>query len=194
MNVKWAATFASSLRSIVLVSVGVVVGSLVVQGTVAREAPAADPAATSTRWLSCVGMGFFPHDSSVPYGSNAAFYRDGPGGYYHCAIQVPDRATITQVRFTVFDTRDTGPTGPGYLGRVRLDGTSAQPTALSNLLSTTAAGTPGRKVLTDSTITNGLVDNQRYAYWLECYIPSVLLATGDAGIFGGGRSATSRDA
>jgi hypothetical protein len=185
MTSRWTSVLVSSLRAVSLVAIGVVAGSLMVQGTIARQSPEVAPQAATTRWASCPMMGFIPETSSSAYLSASDFSRRGDTGvHYHCAVELPDRATITGVRFTVLDTRDTGRTGPCYLGRVTLTGTSAAPVAISSLKSTSVAGASGRKILSTTTISHGVVDNSRYGYWFDCEVPAVFLATGYAGIYG----------
>ena len=89
-----------SWRAAVLVLAGVASG-VFVGPAISGGGQQAVEAATTARWVNCPGVAFDPSNSGETYGFSLS-YRTG-SGVFHCALGLPHGATITAVRFHLFD-------------------------------------------------------------------------------------------
>jgi hypothetical protein len=74
------------------------------QGALAIAAPAAPQATIQTRIASCAGLDFHPIDGRTQFRwQERILYRANSegDGWFMCAADLPHRAVVTKVRFTV---------------------------------------------------------------------------------------------
>lgn len=179
-------SFGVRPRSILLVLAGVLIGgALVALPVVARTgasgtpAPAAGTTAYMRAW-SCVGRDFQALRNDQAY----EFYgsmRVGDG-YFQCHADLPHRAVVTRVRFTL-DDASPYEVSQCLLRRVSL----AQATAGTELVMAAVSGTggsatPGIVRKSTTSITGGTVDRLNYAYDAECYLPDLDYQLGIVGV------------
>jgi hypothetical protein len=162
------------LRSLALVFAGTVLGASVVAPVLARDADSVEPMAVQTRVASCSAMNFLPIDSETAYGSVAGRrYRVGTNGegYFTCDPNIPHRAVVTAVRFTVWDNSAAAEVRNCALLRHGLTPTTASTFNLVGQVAPTGvAETPGVVRRTAPAITNATVNLSLYAYLLQCEI------------------------
>jgi len=158
--------------------VGLVAGALIgLAGStwLLRGAPTAEAATTYTRSASCAGLDFYPTDSATSYDNDGTVRRrtasDGTGTF-RCDPGLPTGAVVQKVQFTL---RWDGPPGSVWQCQLRRSGLTP---ATADTASTIAhVPDPGGSVngiqfrQSSSAITNGVIDNANYGYWLECTIP-----------------------
>jgi hypothetical protein len=163
---------------------GCLAGLLVMPTAQAATGSSVGKAAVQTRAVSCHGYDFVGLDGGSA--QNAAF--DGVGrtgwGWYGCHLDLPNRATITRVRFSVYDKSTTASVDYCSLWRSPLMATAAhQAQSMADVTETGYPQKPGNIRKTDSTIAHPVIDNLNYVYRLQCEI-----ADGDAikhtGIYG----------
>ena len=140
-------------------------------------------AATTARWASCPGVSFYPlfsdgYDQASFYGTNEAHGRFGHG-VLTCPLQLPPGATITAVKFHLYDSYPSQNIGPCNLSRVKLDPPSGTIQSLAGPRST--SGAPGYVTLTDTSIERATVNNHYYAYYASC---TLSFMSSDLGILG----------
>jgi len=140
-----------------------------------RAAIASSPAATSQiRSASCHAFEFLPVDSAT--GSdyfNSKRIRSGTGGsgFFTCNPGLPTRAVVKKVQFSIWD--GSGSSQMKFCGLYRsglVGATSESIQELAAMPGTGIAQAPGFARLTDTTIKNAVVDNSKWAYWLQCNI------------------------
>jgi hypothetical protein len=124
---------------------------------------------TATSHYSCHASGMFAvENSGATY--STAFGRSGTssGGTFGCPLILPDGATITALRGYVRDASGTEYAGPCNITAITLA------TAAQSLLAATDPTAPafsgGAVVLSDTSITNPVVDNETTAYVTMCGI------------------------
>ncbi len=155
------------VRPAILLAAGVLLG----QGALAIAAPSAPAATTQTRIASCAGYNFHPINSSTTFiwtGRQLIRTTDDGDGWFMCHLDLPHRAVVTKVRFTVKDQNDR--ISLDYCGLVRTSlGTTGETTVVGlPILSTGLSGQPGTRRYTDSSIAGATVDNGAFAYSLQC--------------------------
>ncbi|MFN8623927.1 MAG: hypothetical protein U0869_24560 [Chloroflexota bacterium] len=144
-------------------------------GLTAGAAPAV--AAQPLTWTSCPGVAWYPFAHRDAFGTFGGERRGDPSTYV-CPLQLPDGATIAQVRFYV---RDTSPTL--NVDQCRLLRTHIEPAdgATSSVTNQVRSGAVVGLVRLDAVPVRGaLVDNRRWAYAVGCRIASAA----DQGIIG----------
>jgi hypothetical protein len=154
-------------RPTVLVTQGIVIGALVAG---AFAGSGAEAATTYTRAVSCHGFGFEPVNDSIGYETNGTRRVPRTYGYFVCAVDLPHKAVVTRVRFTLYDTAPVGALirNCGLVRSGLTSATSATAQVLAAVPSTT--GAPGVIRLEDTTINYATVDNMNYVYYVHCEI------------------------
>ena len=181
-----------NLRSLTLVLAGVVVGAVLVAPVVARDgSPAAvEPTAIQTRSISCQGLNFHAIDDRTLYAYNGGMrvrWEAGGSGYFQCDPDLPNRATVTKVQFTVRDFHQDVEVRYCALYRSGLTvATAPAPVDIMAEVPTTGMDAmPGDVRLTDTSILNPTINNTRYGYALQCQINFRGLSEGGpSGIYG----------
>jgi hypothetical protein len=165
------------LRSGGLLFAGVVLGIVVVGPAAASmrqpiaSATTAELATTQSRSVSCSSTGFFPLDTDTGYENYGAVRSAERGDTLRCEIALPHRATVTRVRFTLWDNNSTGSVGPCELRRMDLvAATTGVEQTMASLPATGLAAVPGNSRVSTSSISFASVDDSRYAYWLQCNV------------------------
>lgn len=164
--------FLRTLRGVVLFVAG-----MVAAGTSISIAAPVTPAATQTRVTSCSGLDFHPIASQTGFNwSGGGLYRTDTNGshygFFLCEPQLPNKATVTRVRFTVRDGDTVGQIRYCSLYRQGITTSSADDDSqiMADAGDTDMAGTPGYVRLSDSSIAHATVDHANYVYWLQCQI------------------------
>jgi len=162
--------FGRIARPTTMFIVGLLAASAISSSVVA--APAA-VSSTLTRTASCAGMNFHPIDSRTTYRwEGRMLYRfDGQGdGWFLCDPNLPNKATVTRIRFTVRDVLNQ--IDVRYCGLVRsgLGTSGGAPVAMGVIENTGLAAAPGIVRRSDSSISSATIDQTAYAYWLQCQI------------------------
>jgi hypothetical protein len=120
-----------------------------------------------TSHFNCHGSGAFPIvDGGGTYG--VIFGRSGTsaGGTFGCPLMLPDGATITALRGYLQDSSATEYVGPCNISAITL-ATGVQ-TIIAGTDPTTPSFAGGAVVLSDTSITNPVVDNETTAYVTMC--------------------------
>ena len=161
-----------SLRALALVFAGAIAGVTLVAPVVARDASptAVEPSAMQTRAVSCSGYNFMPLEDGIAYDYAAARRTSGGSQYFVCDPQLPHRAVVTKVRFTLYDATPYGEVRDCALVRSHLSALRAHTVQTLASVPSTGIDAPGAVRLVDTTIDFATVDNTKYAYWLQCYI------------------------
>jgi|GEM_PF-2698477 len=132
-----------------------------------------------TEYLSIPAVGFNNykdagvsnnHASNTSDPDGASLYDDYGGddvvAYYAAAVYLPDSVLVTEVSLYLYDNDNTREIG-GELRRHTLGSDATSLVDLTNLGTSGAAFTGGLTTLTDNTISNGLIDNQLYSYYIR---------------------------
>ena len=119
---------------------------------------------------SCPGNGFFPFDPAVGWTGSEIRYSTGSGVVtFQCELSLPHRATVTKLSAGLDDTGSFGTAcllrrlnlvGGGFLDEIGKADTMA--TTLFT------EGTSGKQVVETTNITDPLVNNFRYGYYVSC--------------------------
>jgi len=146
---------------------------LLSQATLSVATPTTTAATTLTRTVSCAGLNFHPIDSRTTYRwEGPMLYRfDGQGdGWFLCDPNLPNKAKVTRIRFTVRDVLNQ--IDVRYCGLVRsgLGTSGGAPVAMGVIENTGLAAAPGIVRRSDSSISYATIDQTAYAYWLQCQI------------------------
>lgn len=176
-----------ALRPAILLAAGILIG----QGAFAIAAPSRPAATTQTRIASCSGFDFHPIDSRTTeaWDGRTKYRRTKDGdGWFTCNPNLPHRAVVTRVRFTVVDRHYLIDLQYCGLVRIPLATTGDFDTVGMAISGTGKTAEPGTLRASTSAITFGTVDNGAFVYTLQCHIvfsdPLVQLDGADAGIIG----------
>lgn len=178
------------LRPAILLAAGVLLG----QGAIAVATPAAPAATTQTRTASCSGLDFHPVDSRTEYRFDGRWlYRSSykTDGWFFCPANLPDRAVVKKVSFTLRDVTDAETIRYCALARLSLVATDGRFEAMATVAETGMAATPGDVRRSDTSIQTPTIDNAKWAYAYQCQIvygPIETTTDAQAGI--GGASVT----
>lgn len=146
-------------------------------------------ASTLTRTTSCAGMNFHPIDSRTDFrwDERTLWRRTNAGdGWFFCDPGLPNKATVTKVGFTVDDQLTEAEVRFCALVRINLaSGASATPVAMAVLASTGMEERPGVVRQTLGSISHAVIDESKYAYWLQCQINFDLTLDGMAAEYAG---------
>jgi hypothetical protein len=169
-----------------------VFGCLVVGAFLAPAASQA-VASTYTRSASCAGLDFYPADSRTEYDNVGPMrvWRSGDtgnagSGFFRCDPGLPTGAVVKQVQFTALLQSGDGMSDCA-LRRSGLTTTTATTNDDLGRVSFAGGSTNGVVRLTDSSISNGTIDNTKWGYWLECSFNSGWAwstASPSSGLFG----------
>jgi hypothetical protein len=128
---------------------------------------------TNPRYFSIPVAGFTAYQDGYTYLNTGRYlyHNSGPGGettnngWYFARLQLPDGATITSLTL-YYDINSS------YSGYVRLQRSKLGYGDYSNMSTMVIpAGTQGHDDMTTTAISNPLVDNVQYAYWISLDIP-----------------------
>jgi hypothetical protein len=118
-----------------------------------------------TRVVSCAGFDFDPIQSDTAYRwTGRVLYRASKegDGWFMCAANLPHRAVVKQVRFTLLD--DTNVVSVNYCGLIRTPlGLTGAIQALAMVPHTGLDAMPGTVRRSDTSIAFATVDNWNYA-------------------------------
>ena len=170
----------SPIARLVRPAILLVAGMLLGQGALAVAAPSAPAATTQVRITSCAGMNFRPIDSATGYTWTGRRLERGNGGdgWFLCDPQLPHRAVVTKVRFTVYDSSSLNEVRYCALVRHGLAAANSEPVAIAGVAATGVGAEPGSIRLTDTSILTPTIDNGNFAYWLQCLITGGASLTG----------------
>jgi hypothetical protein len=150
----------------------------------------ATAATTLTRTTSCAAMNFHPVDSDTEFGfrrGQLLRYFTSGSGYFLCDPGLPNKATVTRVRFTVVDKIEVAEVRYCALVRKSLAASAydGEPQVMAQTSGTGVSSKPGAVRQTDSSISRATIDETSYGYWLQCqiYFPSST-STDGVGIIG----------
>jgi hypothetical protein len=137
-------------------------------------------AAVQTGYFSCAGTAWESVlEGTIFQTSNSLKYRTGgtTPAVFRCGVQLPHGATITAARFSVKDSDATDVTCSLWRTDMVTDIGSDNP----SMASATTTGTPGNVQISDTSVTNAMVDNGQYSYFVQC---DDLGSTASVGIYG----------
>lgn len=157
-------------------AVGLLVASLLVSPVAARVTGlSATPRSVGrTRTTTCGAMAFRPIDSDAPYtgsGSGKYMYRSGPASdpTFQCPLELPDRAVVTKVQFTLIDSDPSQEVSSCQLFRSSITADAAGAKQVLAAVATTGTVlTPGVVRRTTTAIAFATVKNASFSYALEC--------------------------
>jgi hypothetical protein len=177
-------TVRSRWSGVAIFLIGIIVGSVLVSPVAARVTGAGNvvPATTYTRTTSCHALNFHPIDSDTRYKNSGTLLASvtSASSFFLCDPGLPNKATVTRVRFTLFDGDSSSVVELCGLDRAGLATTTAA--SFQQLAAVPSTGTnagPGTVRLSTTSINYATVDNTRFAYWLQCQISGP-----SAGIYG----------
>ena len=128
---------------------------------------------TTTGYFSMPVAGFTPYQDGYTYLNTGRYlyHNKGPGdnttnnGWYFARVHLPDGATVNSLTLYY----DINSSYPGY---VRLQRTRLGYGDFSNLATLTIpSGGPGHDDQTTTAISDSVIDNAQYAYWVSLDIP-----------------------
>lgn len=150
-------------RAMSVIVAGAALAAVLLVPIAAEVAGSTGPAAVVVGFASCPGLTFQP-------ATDAPYRNDGTLGkaesQMRCPISLPHGATVTAVRFAVFDNQPGLGVNGCFLGRAHIDLPNKNPDIMAGPMAT--VGTVGDSVLKDASIAFNLVDNRHYGYWVEC--------------------------
>jgi hypothetical protein len=166
--------FLRTLRGVALFVAGMVAAGTSI--SVAAPTPAA--ATTHTRVTSCAGLDFHPitSDTSYDWDGGGVWRKPDSGdqrdGFFLCDPQLPDKAVVTRLRFTVVDDtlRAQVRFCALYRQAITVSGANDPAQLMANAGGTDMAGRPGVVRLNTSTIHRATIDHASYGYYLQCQI------------------------
>jgi hypothetical protein len=183
-----------------LILIGVLLGSVLVRPAVAHVASWAHnwaahikprvqvygdsrwvrKAAVQTGYFSCAGTAWESILEGVTFETSGSLkYRTGgpSPAIFRCNAQLPHGATVQAVRFTVKDSDATDVTCSLW----RTDMTTAIGTDPPAMASVATTATPGNVQISDTSVSDALINNARYSYFLQCDDHG---STASAGVYG----------
>jgi hypothetical protein len=180
-------------QSVATLLLGAMLGAGISPVLAAPRPEVAQPAVVQTRAASCAGLAFHPLTSDTHYDyKDTELYMFDPDltglpAFFVCNPDLPDRAVVTAVQFTVLDNSkhevrycglDRSPLKPASAA-------ASQPMAsLPRTGGTSASATPRR--LSTTHIAHATVDRVNFGYWLQCQLtgPTKDFASDNLGIYG----------
>ena len=170
-------------RTVLLAAIVVIVATLTTSSTATVSS-----ATYSFRAASCHGFTFFPNRSyQLDYNWIGSARVAGTLGssLMICDPNLPHKAIVTKVQFTLKDYSFAGDVRNCALVRSSLDPISAGGLeVLASVPATSYGAAPGIVRLTTSTISYATVDLVNHAYYVQCELRVDQIPTGDVGIFG----------
>lgn len=125
-------------------------------------------AAVQTGYFSCAGTAWESVlEGTIFETSGSLKYRTGgpPTALFRCNAQLPHGATIQAARFTV---KDSDAVDNVTCSLWRTDMTTTIGTDPPEMAIVATSGAPGAAQIDDLTVTDAVVDNARYSYFLQC--------------------------
>jgi hypothetical protein len=166
-------------RPTVFLAAGIAIGALLAP---AFGGSGAQGVTTYTRAVSCQGLAWHPTKGNVFQDAVGTRLTSIDSGYYVCSPDLPHKAVVTRVRFTLFDSQADVNVSNCALVRAGLTPETADNAQLMAAVGTTADSSSVQR-LTDTTIGFATVDNLNFAYYLQCFI--IADGTGiSSGIYG----------
>ena len=142
-----------------------VVNATKVDGLDSSQFARSDLAATGH--VNCLGSDMGPHVSSQAYAtSGAQRYLTAGIGYLSCNVSLPNGATVTALHASVTDLTTTG----GVDCELTRGDAAGTPENLAATAYTGDIEVPGNTTLTTSAITNAVINNAIYGYFVRCYL------------------------
>ena len=137
----------------------------------AATRPSMAKAAVQARTLSCHGYDFVGLDGfAAQNASYDAVARIG-WGWYGCHLDLPQKATVIRVRFSLYDKSATAQVDYCAMWRSPLAiGAVHAPEAVAEVTETGYAPKPGNVRKVDADIDHPVIDNLNYVYRLQCEI------------------------
>jgi hypothetical protein len=122
-----------------------------------------------TRHFSCAGTawenGFSWHDyaveGSLKYGEGGS-----PSILFRCSVDIPDRATVTEVSFAVKDTNPSQDVQCS-MWRHNLTAFGESPPMAYDVMT---SDTPGDVRISETTIDHPVIDNDTFSYSVQCWV------------------------
>jgi hypothetical protein len=168
------ATFVRAMRPVLLVVLGAVIGAGVAPAVAGVRDQAAQPTAIQTRSASCQGLNFHPIDYRTGfdyYGGEIRITQAGGSNFLLCDPGLPNRATVRKIQFTLHDESSIGEVRYCALYRSGLTPATALIEQVMALVGSTGiSANPAIARFSSSSITHGLIDNTKWAYYLQCQI------------------------
>ena len=152
-------------RPTFFLAAGIAIGALLAP---AAGGGGAQAVTTYTRAWSCPGFGFQPLDDNLVFWNVGTRRTASSIGYVTCAVDLPHKAVVTRVRFTLFQTTDNGLVNDCDLVRAGLTTSNVQNAWV--MASVPPSQNVGVSRLTDTTINLATIDNMNYAYYLQCQL------------------------
>jgi hypothetical protein len=140
-----------------------------------------------TRAASCHGFNFFPNTSAINYtwASAARVATSVETSLFVCDPNLPHKAIVTKVQFTLQDGSSAGNLQNCALVRSSLVPTSAGGfEVMASVPATSYLLAPGNIRLTTSTISYATVDLANHAYYVQCEVFILGGPNSQVGIFG----------
>jgi len=132
--------------------------------------------ASATDRVALPAAAFHPSDPSLVFENHGRYLvhqgfqgtppSPGQNGRYYAALELPDGATISGMTF--FWDADTDLAGIARLERTQLSNATLETMATAS----TGTGTLGNGSTSTTAISNAVVDNAQYAYWVSWDLPN----------------------
>jgi hypothetical protein len=173
MTIRSRSSLLRSRRHLlaVCVAVGLLVAAMLVSPVAARVSGLSPTprAVGQTRTTTCGALAFKPIDSDVSYigsGSGKYMYTNDAGDpTFQCPLELPDRAVVRKVQFTLFDI---DPSQEVSFCRLVRDSITTDTAGTKQVMASVAASTPGVVRHTTTAIAFATVKNTSFSYALEC--------------------------
>jgi hypothetical protein len=155
-------------RPTVFLAAGIAIGALLAP---AFGGSGAQGVTTYTRAVSCQGLNWQPLTGTIVYGA-AGMRRtnETTAAYFICNPNLPHKAVVTRVRFTLYDATGNGSIGNCALVRAGLSPTTAATYQVMASVPVTSTS-PDIQRLQDTTIDFATIDNMNFGYFLQCQDP-----------------------
>jgi len=153
-------------RPTFFLAAGIAIGALLAPSAGGGGAQAVT---TYTRAVSCPGLAWQPVNSDQIYDSVGTIRRAFNTGYYVCAVDLPHKAVVTRVRFSVLDANYNGNVNSCALVRAGLAIETTNTAQLMAAVGTTTDSYDSQR-LSDTTISFATIDNMNFGYYLQCQI------------------------
>ena len=133
-----------------------------------------------TRHLSIPAAGFTLTSSAIYNSSGAGVNIQNDGNIFNtmvaaAMVNLPDGAVVTRVRAIVFDLNgDSGQNIRVEMMRKGLTGLTGAPSVMADVSS---SGTGDDIILSDTSITNAIIDNDNFSYYIQVTSPSGSIGT-----------------
>jgi hypothetical protein len=175
-----------ALRAVGVLCLGIVLGAALVGPVMAGHGTKASAAATQARAVSCHAFDFHPLSSGIAFEvtDDAYIWKKSPeSATFACGIELPQRAIVTKVQFTVWDDDDEDRLDDCSLRESGLPAISAAGIhTIAEVVTPSDNQMPGTVRVSTTDIDNGTINNIAWAYYLQCTF--VGNGLGSVGIYG----------